>query len=37
MFISLDVPKVTSFYQGFKDINTPIIKPKKIEHNLEDY
>ena len=37
MFISLDVPKVTSFYQGFKDINTPITKSKKIEHNLEGF
>ena len=35
--ISLDVSKGTSFYQGFKDINTPITKPKKIEHNLEGF
>lgn len=35
--ISLDVSKGTSFYQGFKDIDTPISKPKKIEHNLEGF
>ena len=32
--ISLDVSKGTSFYQGFKGIDEPITKPKKIEHNL---
>lgn len=35
--ISLDVSKGTSFYQGFKGINDPITKPKKIEHNLEGF
>ena len=35
--ISLDVSKGTSFYQGFKDIDEPITKPKKIEHNLEGF
>lgn len=35
--ISLDVSKGTSFYQGFKAINEPITKPKKIEHNLEGF
>lgn len=35
--ISLDVSKGISFYQGFKDIDTPISKPKKIEHNLEGF
>ena len=32
--ISLDVSKGTSFYQGFKGIDEPITKPKKIEHKL---
>ena len=35
--ISLDVSKGTSFYQGFKGIDEPITKPKKIEHNLEGF
>ena len=35
--ISLDVSKGTSFYQGFKSIDEPITKPKKIEHNLEGF
>lgn len=35
--ISLDVSKGTSFYQGFKAIDEPITKPKKIEHNLEGF
>ena len=35
--ISLDVSKGTSFYQGFKRIDEPITKPKKIEHNLEGF
>ena len=35
--ISLDVSKGTSFYQGFKGIDDPITKPKKIEHNLEGF
>ena len=35
--ISLDVSKGTSFNQGFKSIDEPIIKPKKIEHNLEGF
>lgn len=35
--ISLDVSKGTSFYQGFKAIDEPITKPKKIENNLEDF
>lgn len=33
--ISLDVSKGSSFYQGFKGLDEPITKPKKIEHNLE--
>ena len=35
--ISLDVSKGSSFYQGFKGIDEPITKPKKIEHNLEGF
>ena len=35
--ISLDVSKGTSFYQGFKGIDEPITKPKKIEHNLDGF
>lgn len=35
--ISLDVSKGSSFYQGFKGLNEPITKPKKIEHNLEGF
>lgn len=35
--ISLDVSKGSSFYQGFRGINEPISKPKKIEHNLEGF
>ena len=35
--ISLDVSKGTSFYQGFKGIDEPITKPKKIEHNLKGF
>lgn len=35
--ISLDVSKGTSFYQGFKSIDEPISKPKKIEHNIEGF
>lgn len=35
--ISLDVSKGTSFYQGFKGLDEPITKPKKIEHNLEGF
>lgn len=35
--ISLDVSKGTSFYQGFRGIDEPITKPKKIEHNLEGF
>ncbi len=35
--ISLDVSKGTSFYQGFKGMDGPITKPKKIEHNLEGF
>lgn len=35
--ISLDVSKGTSFYQGYKGLNAPITKPKKIEHNLEGF
>lgn len=35
--ISLDVSKGTSFYQGFKSMDEPISKPKKIEHNLEGF
>lgn len=35
--ISLDVSKGTSFYQGFKGMDEPISKPKKIEHNLEGF
>ena len=35
--ISLDVSKGTSFYQGFKGIDEPITRPKKIEHNLEGF
>ena len=35
--ISLDVSKGTSFYQGFKGVDEPITKPKKIEHNLEGF
>ena len=35
--ISLDVSKGTSFYQGFKAIDEPITKPKKIENNLEGF
>ena len=30
--ISLDVSKGSSFYQGFKGLDEPITKPKKIEH-----
>ena len=33
----LDVSKGSSFYQGFKGIDEPITKPKKIEHNLEGF
>lgn len=35
--ISLDVSKGSSFYQGFKGLDEPITKPKKIEHNLEGF
>lgn len=35
--ISLDVSKGSSFYQGFRGINEPISKPKRIEHNLEGF
>lgn len=35
--ISLDVSKGSSFYQGFRGIDEPITKPKKIEHNLEGF
>lgn len=35
--ISLDVSKGSSFYQGFRGINEPISKPKKVEHNLEGF
>ena len=35
--ISLDVSKGSSFYQGFKGLEEPITKPKKIEHNLEGF
>lgn len=35
--ISLDVSKGLSFYQGFKGLDEPITKPKKIEHNLEGF
>lgn len=35
--ISLDVSKGASFYQGFKGLDEPITKPKKIEHNLEGF
>lgn len=35
--ISLDVSKGESFYQGFKAINEPISKPKKIEHTLDGF
>ncbi len=35
--ISLDVSKGSSFYQGFKGMDEPITKPKKIEHNLEGF
>lgn len=35
--ISIDVSKGSSFYQGFKGIDNPISKPKKIEHNLEGF
>ena len=35
--ISLDVSKGSSFYQGFKSLEEPITKPKKIEHNLEGF
>ena len=36
-YISLDVSKGTRFYQGFKGIDEPIIKHKKIDHNLEGF
>ena len=35
--ISLDVSKGSSFYQGFKGLDEPITKPKKIGHNLEGF
>lgn len=35
--ISLDVSNGSSFYQGFKGLDEPITKPKKIEHNLEGF
>ncbi len=35
--ISLDVSKGSSFYQGFKGLEEPITKSKKIEHNLEGF
>lgn len=35
--ISLDVSKGSSFYQGFKGLDEPITKHKKIEHNLEGF
>ena len=35
--ISLEVSKGSSFYQGFKGLDEPITKPKKIEHNLEGF
>lgn len=35
--ISLDVSKGSSFYQGFKRLEEPITKPKRIEHNLEGF